>query len=106
MVMSVVEHPHIEREKAPASGADRGFTERIAALTIPQNDTDAATVDAANPHTSYPVAGGSTSNHVRPYMPLRQPKQTVGHRPDHSNILRYSACRDTDWYWWSRSCPR
>jgi hypothetical protein len=90
VLMYVVEHTRIEVEKAPARGDDRGFSERVSVITIYDSDSD-----AANPHTSYPVAGESTSSHARPYMLPPQRKQQVGHRPDHSNTRRYSACRDT-----------
>jgi hypothetical protein len=35
-------------------------------LTIDARATKDAIVDAATPHTSYPVAGERTSSHVRP----------------------------------------
>ena len=87
--MYVLENRLIVREKAPVRGDDRGFSESVSALTTSQNDTAAATVDAANPHTSYPVGDDSTSSHVRPYMLPPQPKQQVGHTLHHSNTLRY-----------------
>ena len=71
MGMYVVEDTRIEMKKAPASGDDRGFSQRVSVITTSHNDTDAPTGGEANPHTSYPVAGGSTSSHVRPYRLLR-----------------------------------
>src|SRR2546425_12337652 len=95
MGMYVVEHTRIEMKKAPASGDDRGFSQRVSVITTSHNDTDAATVDAANHYNSYPVVGDNTSSLVRPYRLPPQQKQQVGHTPDHRIILRDSAFRDT-----------